>query len=99
MQVEQNLTMPFPFYMKSQTKGFNENLRAEVVNWIVRVHLKFRLWPETLFIVMNLLDRYLSIFDFPQDRIYLLAITCLFIATKYEEIYPPTMKDFLKLTN
>jgi hypothetical protein len=38
MQLEQNLTMPFPFYMKSQSKGFNENLRAEVVNWLVRSH-------------------------------------------------------------
>ena len=91
--------MPFPFYMKSQTKGFNENLRAEVINWIMRVHLKFRLWPETLFIVINLMDRYLSIFDFPSDRIYLLAVACLLVATKYEEIYPPTVKDFLKITH
>jgi hypothetical protein len=98
MQTEQNLTKPFPFYMKSQTKGFNENLRAEIIDWIIRVHQKFRLWSETLFITINLLDRYLSIFDFPSDRIYLLCTACLFIATKYEEIYPPTMKDWIKLT-
>jgi hypothetical protein len=48
---------------------------------------------------MNLFDRYLSIFDYPAERIYLLAVTCLHIATKYEEIYPPTVKDYIKFTH
>lgn len=30
---------------------------------------------------------------------YLLAITCMLISTKYEEIYPPTVKDFIRLVN
>ena len=91
--------MPYPFYMKNQTRGFTENLRAEVINWLFRVHLKFRLWPETLYITSNLMDRYLSLYDMPADRVYLLAITCLLISTKYEEIYPPTVKDFIKITH
>ena len=91
--------MPYPFYMKNQTRGFTENLRAEVVNWLFRVHLKFRLWPETLYITSNIIDRYLSLYDMPADRVYLLAITALLISTKYEEIYPPTVKDFIKITH
>lgn len=90
--------MAYPFYMKSQTKGFTENLRAEVINWLFRIHLKFRLWPETLYITVNLMDRYLSLYDMPAEKVYLLAIASLLIATKYEEIYPPTVKDFLKVT-
>ena len=85
--------------MKNQTRGFTENLRAEVVNWLFRIHLKFRLWPETLYITSNIIDRYLSLYDMPADRVYLLAITALLISTKYEEIYPPTVKDFIKITN
>lgn len=38
MQVEQQLTMAFPYYMKSQNQGFTENLRAEIVNWLFKVH-------------------------------------------------------------
>ena len=70
-----------------------------MINWLFRVHLKFRLWPETLYITSNLMDRYLSLYDLPADRVYLLAISSLLIATKYEEIYPPTVKDFIKITH
>jgi len=38
MQVEQQLTMAFPYYMKSQNQGFTENMRAEIVNWLFKVH-------------------------------------------------------------
>jgi cyclin A len=99
MQIEQQLTMAYPYYMKSQNKGFTENLRAEVVNWLFKVHSKYRLWPETLYITVNLMDRYLSHYEITKEDHYLLAVTCLLIATKYEEIYPPTVKDFIKITN
>ena len=87
--------MAYPFYMKSQTKGFTENIRAEVINWLFRIHLKFRLWPETLYITVNLMDRYLSLYDMPAEKVYLLAIAALLIATKYEEIYPPEVRDLV----
>jgi cyclin B len=29
--------------------------------WLIEVHLKFKLMPETLFITTNLIDRYISI--------------------------------------
>jgi murein tripeptide amidase MpaA len=91
--------MAYPYYMKSQNKGFTENLRAEVVNWLFKTHSKYRLWPETLYITCNLFDRYLSHYEISKEEHYLLAVTCLLIATKYEEIYPPTVKDFIKITN
>jgi transcription initiation factor TFIIIB Brf1 subunit/transcription initiation factor TFIIB len=34
-----------------------------------------------------------------QKRVQLIAITCLFVASKYEEIYYPTLKDFVWLSN
>ena len=44
------------------------------------------------------MDRYLSHYEITKEENYLLAVTCLLIATKYEEIYPPPVKDFIKIT-
>ncbi len=41
--------------------GINENVRAILIDWLINVHLKFKLLTETLFITVNLIDRYLSI--------------------------------------
>ncbi len=38
----------------------NEKMRAILVDWLVEVHLKFKLMPETLFLTVNLIDRFLE---------------------------------------
>lgn len=64
----------------------------------MNAHCCFRLLPETLFIAVNLLDRYLSHQQMKKDDMQLLGITCLFISAKYEEIYPPQLMDFVSYT-
>ena len=48
-----------PNYMQTQ-KDVNEKMRAILVDWLIEVHLKFKLLPETLFLTVNLIDRYLA---------------------------------------
>jgi len=84
--------------MKRQTE-VNENVRAILIDWVVSVHTKFKLWSETLYLAVNLIDRYLSLFVVPKTQIQLVGASSLLIATKYEEIYPPTVKDFLYVTD
>ena len=38
----------------------NEKMRAILIDWLVEVHLKFKLVPETLYLTVNLIDRYLE---------------------------------------
>ena len=38
----------------------NEKMRAILVDWLIEVHLKFKLLPETLFLTVNLIDRFLE---------------------------------------
>ena len=38
----------------------NDKMRAILIDWLVEVHLKFKLMPETLFLTHNLIDRFLS---------------------------------------
>ena len=83
--------------MKRQTQ-VNENVRAILVDWILNVHAKFKLLPETLFITINLIDRFMSQHRIEKEEVQLLGVSAMLIATKYEEIYPPTVKDFIFMT-
>ena len=51
--------LPSPHYMATQW-DINEKMRAILVDWIIEVHLKFKLVPETLFLCISLMDRYLE---------------------------------------
>lgn len=56
----------------------------------------FKLLPETLFLAINLVDRILAgTPNMKRDRLQLVGITSLLIASKYEEIYPPEIHDFV----
>lgn len=42
--------------MKKQS-DINEKMRGILIDWLIEVHLKFRLLPETLFLTINTIDR------------------------------------------
>ena len=74
-------------------------MRRILIEWLVDVHLKFKLLPETLFIAINLMDRYCQAQRLPKKQYQLLGVTCLLIAGKYEEIYPPHIEDYVNITD
>ena len=96
MQRTEMECQPDPSYMRvKQQGGIIENNRCMLVDWILTFHQKHKLLPETLFITVNLVDRYLSQKTIEKQNLQLLGMAALLIATKYEEIYPPTVKDFV----
>jgi G2/mitotic-specific cyclin-B, other len=72
--------------------------RSEVLDWIVDVHRHFRLRDDTLYFTINLLDRFLSKRKIVRSQLQLVAISCLFIACKLEEIYPPQVNSLVEIT-
>jgi hypothetical protein len=60
----------------------NEKMRAVLIDWLIEVHLKFRLLNETLFLTIALIDRYLIVKRLPQKDLQLLGITALWLASK-----------------
>ena len=49
---------------------------------------------------MDFLDRYLGATrEMPRNRLQLVGITCLFVASKIEEIYPPKLREFAFVTD
>ena len=89
----------YPLYEKNFLKyhpKLNEFKRAVLVDWLIHVHYNFELLENTLFLTINLIDRILEATkNIKIENFQLLGITCLFIASKYEEIYPPELHDFL----
>jgi len=79
-----------------QTKnGVTEKMRYILSDWIVEVHSKFRLQPETLFLTVELMDHYLQLRSCPKKSLQLLGVTSMMVAAKYEEICPPPVSDFV----
>ena len=75
----------------------NEKMRAVLVNWLLSVHSKSRLKPQTFFITVQLLDSYCTRKSVDRKDFQKLGITCLFIAAKFEEIFPPKLAEIVKL--
>ena len=84
--------------MASQT-DINEKMRAILIDWLVEVHLKFKLMPETLYLTVNIIDRFLERKLVKRDKLQLVGVTAMLLASKYEEIYSPEVRDFVYITD
>lgn len=76
----------------------HDKMRAILVDWLIEVHQKFKLQRETLYITVALIDRYLAAQQCSKSELQLVGVTAMLIACKYEEIYPPELKDFVYIT-
>lgn len=81
-------------YMDYQLK-IDETTRSTLIDWIIQIHHNFKLLPETLFLTINIIDRYFCSRQISSREVQLVALAAMLIATKYEEIYPPLLKDFV----
>ena len=87
-----------PSYM-SKHADINAKMRAILIDWLVEVHLKFKLLPETLYLTVNLIDRFLEKeHTLRRDKLQLVGVAAMFLACKYEEIFAPECIDFVYIT-
>jgi len=75
-----------------------EHDRAVTVDWLVEVHLKYNLRTESLFLSVSLLDRFLQTRKVHRRDLQLISVSAAFIASKFEEIDPPDIRDFVFVT-
>nr|GMD26003.1 G2/mitotic-specific cyclin S13-7-like isoform X1 [Ipomoea batatas] len=85
-------------YMAAQPE-INAKMRAILVDWLVEVHRKFELMPETFYLTINLIDRFLSMKTVPRKELQLVGISAMLIACKYEEIWAPEVNDFIMISD
>ncbi|XP_061963548.1 G2/mitotic-specific cyclin S13-7-like [Populus nigra] len=81
-------------YMDMQPE-INEKMRAILVDWLVDVHQKFQLSPETFYLTINIIDRFLSVKTIPRRELQLVGIGATLMASKYEEIWAPEVNDLV----
>lgn len=79
-------------YMANQDE-LRWEMRGVLIDWVVQVHQRFNLLPETLFLTVNYIDRFLSRRRVSLLRFQLVGAVALFIAAKYEEINCPTVQE------
>ncbi len=83
-------------FMIDQTE-INERVREILFRWLVKVHQKFKLMSKTVFLAFSIIDRFSQKCQIKLKNYQLIGITALFIAAKFEEIYPPSIKTFVKV--
>ncbi|KAG0265999.1 hypothetical protein BG011_003649 [Mortierella polycephala] len=88
--------LPDPHYMDRQT-NLTWHCRVRLIEWLVQVHDRFNLFQETIHLCVNYLDRFLSKIVIPLDQLQLAGTAALLLASKYEEIQSPAIKDLAYL--
>ncbi|KAI0064750.1 hypothetical protein BV25DRAFT_1799666 [Artomyces pyxidatus] len=89
--------MPSPDYMSGQNE-ISWGMRQTLVDWLLQVHLRYHMLPETLWIAVNIVDRFLTQRVVSLVKLQLVGVTAMFIASKYEEILAPSAEEFAYMT-
>jgi len=84
-------------YLAAQTE-VHEKMRTILLDWFIDVGLKFRLHPETFFLAVDIVDRYLALTNVPRSQLQLVGITAVLIAAKYEEMWAMTVQECVSIT-
>ncbi|KAJ2353235.1 B-type cyclin, partial [Coemansia sp. RSA 2618] len=84
--------MPDSQYIERQP-ALSWSTRAILVEWLVQVHQRFNLLPETLYLCINFVDRFLATKEIQINKLQLVGAVCLLLASKYEEMHVPSIKD------
>ena len=74
-------------------------MRAILIDWLVEVAEEYRLVPETLHLAINYVDRFLSVVPVARSQLQLVGVTCMLVASKYEEIHPPAVDEFVYISD
>ncbi|EIM19962.1 hypothetical protein E3Q22_02488 [Wallemia mellicola] len=90
-------TMANPNYMEFQSE-IEWSMRSTLIDWLLQVHLRYHMLPETLWIAINIIDRFLSVRVVSLVKLQLVGVTAMFIAAKYEEILAPSVDEFVYMT-
>ncbi|EOY16382.1 Cyclin A1,1 isoform 1 [Theobroma cacao] len=90
---------PSTDFMERIQKDINSSMRAILIDWLVEVAEEYRLVPDTLYLTVNYIDRYLSGNVMNRQRLQLLGVACMMIAAKYEEICAPQVEEFCYITD
>ncbi|KAL5574638.1 hypothetical protein UlMin_016337 [Ulmus minor] len=99
LRVAELARRPCSNFTKTIQRDITESMRGILVDWLVEVSEEYKLVPDTLYLTVYLIDRYLTQHYMERHRLQLLGITCMLISSKYEEICAPRVEEFCFITD
>ena len=88
-----------PLYLDNEDSELTPEMRTIAVDWLVLIHFRiFKFTENTLFLAIQIFDRYLSKVDLNTEQTELLLYTSFMIASKHNEIDYMNMQETLKLS-
>ncbi|XP_038126787.1 G1/S-specific cyclin-E1 [Cyprinodon tularosa] len=98
--LEKDRTYSRDVHMLQKHPHLQPNMRAILLDWLMEVSEVYKLHRETYHLAQDYFDRFMArqtnIF---KSTLQLIGITCLFIAAKVEEMYPPKVHQFAYVTD
>ncbi|CAG5132055.1 unnamed protein product, partial [Candidula unifasciata] len=82
----------------ANSPGVTSRMRAVLMDWLMQVQLFEELTDETLHLCVAFIDTFLSLVDVKMSTLQLIGITCLFIASKFNERFAPKIESLCYLT-
>lgn len=72
---------PLPDYLEKVQKGVTANMRGILVDWLVEVAEEYKLLPDTLYLSISYVDRFLSLDPVNKQKLQLLGVSSMLIAS------------------
>ncbi|GKV48324.1 hypothetical protein SLEP1_g55148 [Rubroshorea leprosula] len=88
-----------PSSYMAQQYDINDRMRAILIDWLIEVHYKFELMEETLYLTINLIDRFLAVHQVVRKKLQLVGVTAMLLACKYEEVSVPVVEDLILISD
>lgn len=83
-----------------EAKHITEHIRSVLIDWMMEVCENEKQHRETFHLAVDYVDRYLACDKtLTVDSFQCIGTTALFIASKYEEIYPPKLEQLVEYTD
>lgn len=98
LEVEQK-RRPLPNYMEKVQTDITIGMRETLVDWLVEVADEYKLTSDTLFLTVSYIDRFLSSNPLSRNKLQLLGVSSMLVASKFEEISPPQVEDCCYITD
>lgn len=73
--------------------------RAKLVEWIVEVVEDLQMSSDVLYVSVDMIDRILRATTVPSTRLQLLGCACMLLASKFEDVFFPSLEDFVNVSD
>lgn len=85
-------------FKNQDIKSINERHRGVVIEWLSYINHYFNQSNETLFMCINIMDRYISKKKISLDIYQLVGISSYLIASKYEDTETPSIEELIYIS-